>query len=601
MQRAPTLTPRRATHRRPQAGMTMVLIMLVLFFILALSLVTLLNAGRGGDVGAEGKNALGLTRLRGERSVAQSLAESGIRMSLQWLSEQSSAPLNTAAFAPSAIASFYGGTTDASGWTVVTVAQGPSSTENAAIGQVGGTIKVRFYPYSSNTVSARKRFGIEVVGEYQGSRYSARVFVRQNSFARYAYFSDTAPAAWWVSGNTRFQGPVHVNGVDSSGTVVDSSARINILWKADSSPSSGDWIFSYPGDDYFTTAMAYSQLNWTYTDGSSASFYDPNWWAPYWQHITAAAKPPITNAPIIRMPTATTDQKSVALGTLSEPALGTVGVFVPNSSGACSAGIYIAGDVSDMNLTVSSHSGHEDQRLEVVQPTASGEQQSLIELCPQAPHTQVQISTRDHSTDPWNLQRTDSYSGATNGVLYVQGDIGGQASPYRGGLSGTIANGTALSIVTGATNTLNINGGLVYSNLITNVSNPNNLGSSAGAATSLSGVLGLVAGTFRVPESDDSGSALTALTIHAVCMAYDTFVVVNPTSRPAGVINLLGGSIVKRNSQLGVTTVGGSVLNGFIINRIYDVRIGNNPPPAYPSTDRSYQILSYQKVNTTLN
>lgn len=591
----------------------MVLVMIVLFFVLTISLISMLNAGRGGDVGAEGKSALGLTRQRGEHYVAQSLAESGVRMALQWLADQPSPPNNTSAFAPSSVASFYGGTTDASGWTTMTLAQGPDSTQNASIGQVNGTIRVRFYPYSSNATLGRKRFALEVVGTYLGSSYIARVFVRQNSFARYAYFSDTAPGAWWVSGNTRFQGPVHINGIDPTGTMVDSTARINILWKANdwSATSQGDWIFSYPGDDYFTTAMAYSQLNWTYTDGANAYFYDPNWWTPYWQHIGAAAKPPITNAPIIKMPTATSDQKSAALGSLTEPALGTVDVFVPNNSGAASAGIFVAGDVSDMNLSAITHSGHEDQHIELTQPTASGQQRSLIEICPQAPSTRIQVSSRPNPASAWTLLRTDSYSGTTNGVIYVRGDIGEQSAPYPGGLSGKIANsyysgGTlrytnALSIVTGATNTININGGIVYSNLLTDASNPNNLSSSLGTADSTSGILGLVSGTFRIPESDDSGSPLTSLTIHAVCMAYDTILVVGPTSRPPGVINLLGGSIVKRNSQLGVTTVGGSVQNGFIINRIYDTRISNNPPPAYPSTDRSYQILSYQKANTTLN
>lgn len=607
------LCPPPLPRRRAQSGMTMVLIMLLLFLILAISLVTFLSAGRGGDLSSEGKIALGLTRLRGERYVSQSLAESGIRLSLQWLADRTSPPTNTAAFAPSSVADFFGGTTDANNWTVLTLAQGPDSTENAALSQVNGTIKVRFYPYGSNSVAGRKMFGIEAIGSYQGSSYTARVFVRQNSFARYSYFSDTTPEAWWVSGNTRFQGPVHVNGVDASGTAVDPSARLNILWKAnDGSPTaSDDWIFSYPGDDYFTTALGYSQLNWTYSDGASAYFYDPNWWSPYWQHITAAAKPPITNAPLIRMPTATSDQKSIALGSMTEPALDTVDVFVPNSSGTATAGIFIAGDASDINLAAPSHSGHEDQSIEVVQPTVTGEQRSLITICPQANTTQVQVYTRPTSLSAWTLARSASYSGTTNGVIYLRGNVGGQSAPYQGGLSGVVANsyysgGTlahnnALTLVTGATNTINLSGGIVYSNCITNTSNPSNLGSDVSSAQSTSGTLGLVSGTFRIPESDESGMGLTSLSIHAVCMAYDTVTVVNPTTRPPGIINLLGGYIVKRNSQLGVTTISGSVLHGFIINRIYDARIGDNPPPGYPSTNRSYQVLSYQKVNTTLN
>ena len=603
-----------SAHRgRSSRGMAAVGVMVLLFLILAILLAAVLSHGRGGDMGADSKSALHLTRRRGELVVAQTLAESGVRMALQWLVQQPSAPTNLSAFGPSSVASFYGGTVDSNGWTALSLTQGPTATENATATATPGTIRVRFYPYASNATSNRKMFGIECTGEYQGYNYTARVFIRQNSFARYAYFSDTAPTGWWVAGSTRFQGPVHVNGVDASGDAVDPAARINILFNMNdwSVPYSDDWIFTYPDDGYFTTAMSYSQINWQYSYGTGAYFYDPNWWMPSWEHITAASRAPKTNQPIIKMPTATTSQKESALGAEAEPVASFIGVLVPVSGTTTSAGVYIGGDVKNMNLTYQNVSGHDDQVIEVIQAIATGEQLSRLQISLVNNQTQVTVSTRPTPASSWSPVSTTTYTGVTNGVIYVNGDIGGQSAPYTGGLSGTIVisqmsgstvvRPSAWTIVTEGTKVMNMNGGIIYKDLITDASNPNNLKSTAATATASSGTLGLVAGRFRVPELDGSGTTLNNLSIHAVCMAYNTFSVVNPTTRPAGVINLIGGYIVKNNSQMGVVQLDGTVNNGFILNRNYDQRIADNPPPSYPVADKSFQIMSFQKVNTTLN
>lgn len=602
-----------ASHHR--SGVAMVGVMVLLFLILAFYLVSLLNQGRGGDIGSNTKSDLHLTRRRAELIAAQTISEAGVRMSLQWLMQRPSAPTNLSAFAPSDVASFFGGST-VSGWTEVAINQGPTSSENASVTAVSGKARIRFYPYSSNTTSNRKMFGIESVGEYQGYSYTSRVFVRQNSFARYAYFSDTAPSGWWVAGSTRFQGPVHVNGVDSTGNAVDPSARINILFRLDdwTAPYVNDWLFTYPDDGYFTTAMDYSQINWQYSYGSGAYFYDPNWWSPAWEHITAASRPPKTNQPIIKMPTATTDQKNAALGSATEPAPGFTGVFIPTTGTTPSAGIYIGGDVKDLNLgfEAGTSPAHDDQILEIIQANGTGEKRSRIEICLVNNNIELTVYTRSTPSGAWTLISTTNYTGGTtNGTVYINGNIGEQSAPFNGGVAGyvvanrmsgsTVVKPNAWTIATEGTKTMNIDGGIVYKNLVTDASNPNNLKSSASAATNESGTLGLVAGSYRVPLLDGGGTPLTYLTIHSVVMAYNTFSVVDSATRAPGQINLLGGFIVKNNSPLGVVQLDGSVTAGFILNRNYDQRIADLPPPAYPVADKSYQIMSFQKVNTTLN
>ncbi|MBB6049467.1 hypothetical protein [Armatimonas rosea] len=604
------LLPTKNLRRR---GVAMVGVMILLFLILSLYMISMLNQGRGGDVASSAKSGLHLTRRRAELLGAQTISEAGVRMSLQWLMQQSSAPTNLTAFAPSDVAAFYGGTT-VSGWTEVSINQGPTSGENATAGQVNGTARIRFYPYASNATSNRKMFGIESIGEYQGYSYTSRVFVRQNSFARYAYFSDTAPSGWWVAGSTRFQGPVHVNGVDSTGNAVDPNARINILFKMDdwTAPYTTDWIFTYTDDGYFTTAMDYSQINWVHSSGGSASPYDPNWWMPSWEHITAASRAPKTNQPIIKMPTATTDQKSAALGSASEPGSSFVGVFIPASGTTATAGIYVGGDVLDMNLSYQQRTTHQDQLIDIIQAGSGTSQiKSSLDICPDDPYTRLMVYTRASATAAWTLVSTTNYTNLTNGVIYVNGNIGSQTGSFSGGISGIVANnmmsGSTIlkpntwTVATESTKTININGGIVYQNLVSDTTNAYNMKSNAGAANDTSGTMGLVAGSFRVPLLDDGGAVLDYLTIHAVTMAYNTFAVVDPTTRAPGVINLLGGFIVKNNSQMGVVQLDGTVVNGFILNRNYDQRIADSPPPAYPVADRSYQVMSFQKVNTTLN
>lgn len=612
---------RKFLKKKSEDGMAMVSVMLVLLGITTLSVLGIIevsaNQRMEGDIATESKNTLNMAMRRGNNYQAQVLSEAGIRMAIQWLVLQSQTPANTTTFAPSSVATFYDGATVNGNWTKITFAQGPTGSELSGVGQVNGDIYVKFYPYSTNaSLGYRKMFAIESRGEYGGTTFLSRIFVRQNSFARFAYFSDVCPTSWWVYGMTRFQGPVHINGINSAGTGVDSTAVLNIIWRR----QTGKQLFTYPDADYFTTAMASSQISWyRYVSSSSTTLQAPSGTTD-WNYVTSAGTAPQTGLAIITMPTATAQQQTAALGTAT--ASTAIGVQIPGTS-TPTAGIYVNGDVWDFTMTTSGTS-NTTQIIKMIQndPVANQDIRTTITMDPVANSTVRVIEKRSNPTDAfdisatnayaWSTTSTTNYVGVPNGVVYINGNVGEQSGSLRGGLSGAVANSVvngsgvvtrtwSMNIVTEQSKTVNINGGIVYQNLISSSTNANNLLSTAAAPLTASGMLGLVAGNIKIVDNDDGGTALTNISVHAACMAYGTFNATNPTTRAVGAFNLLGGYIVKTNGTFGTALPTGVQETGFLVNRNYDQRLADTPPPAYPAADKSYQIVSYQRAVAPLN
>jgi hypothetical protein len=614
----------RRSTRKPEDGMAMVGTMLVLLGVTSMVIVGAIQGLNNaqvfnGSLSEDSHNQLSQSNQRGNRFQAEVLSETGIRLAIQWLVQQTTAPANTAAFSPGSVANFYNGT-ESTGWTKLTLAQGPNTNQLASIPQVPGDIYVRFYPFSTNSTGSRKMYAIESRGEYMGFIFLSRIFVRQNSFSRYAYFSDTCPTSWWVTGLTRFQGPVHVNGVNTAGTAVDSAATLSMIWTSMVAATSSR-IFTYADTDYFTTAMAASQLKWYRKTSTGTSLSTPA--SNRWTNVTAAAVAPQTGVPLVPMPVANTNQRVAALG--GATAITSIGVQIPGV-GAPTAGVYINGDIKEMYLktfdqlggTYAPGLGDTSQQIQVIQYNATTQKdiKTVVDMIPGSNTTNVYVYQRSNTNAAWDnggawtYSTGTTYTGVPNGVIYVNGHIGEQTGTMRGGLSGTIANSIMVNgavtrqwgmiIATEQTKGININGGIVYRNLISNSTNPNNILSTAAAATAQSGMMGLVAGDMRLTDTDDGGTALTNVSVHAICMAYNTFNATNPSTRAAGVFNLIGGYIVKNNGTFGSALPDGTVENGFLMNRNFDQRVTDTPPPAFPAVEKQYQILSYQRAVTSL-
>jgi hypothetical protein len=575
--------------------MGLLVVMLILVVLLAWVLLGIAQGGSGSSL----KSAQEGMRTSDQRAgimVAQQASQNGIQMAYQWLTEQDAPPNDITAFAPSQsdLGVGFFGATAAGGYDNYTMANGTYG---------NSTIQVRLYPQKTNETQNRKSFLIESIGVFHGRKQIYHAVVQQETFAKYAYFMDSAPTNWWVTGATVFNGPVHINGLktDGSGTL-DPMARIKIGWLY----GWGNPIFRYPGDEAFTTSLPDSQIVWKemyYRTSAS-----PGDWGR-WMDGLAINKAPKTNAPIIRMPTNNTVQEDGALGTMAPP--GVMGVVVPNDGSKTVGGVYVEGSVTKMNLKVAG-TGDTTQIVEIFQidPGTGNKIRTTVTLDRIADQTSI---TKDvDSGGGWTPTSSSNYTGVTNGVVYVNGNIGVTGPPAAGGLSGVVANAvmsgttvvknSSLNVITPSDKTCHISGGVVYADLLGSNANPNNPTSSATAGTNQSGIMGIVAGKIKVLEKDAGGTPVTDLSIHATVFASDTFEVESPDSRTPGSLKILGGYIVKDSGKFGVfDSTTNSLMSGFVATRNYDTRVNSNPPPYFPNTGNVYTILSLTKATAPLS
>ena len=566
--------------------MALVSTMLVLMMVLTITLLGTVSSSvnRGGGVAGNADNVAFSARRRANTFVAQSLAESGTRLLVEWLNAGKAINKVMTAGPPSGCGSSFYGATQNGSYDVIALPLGDGSS---------GNIKVRLYPYAQNATNSRQLFVAEVVGEYMGVSQIDRAVITEKTFARYAMFSDSCPANWWVQDNTKFNGPVHINGINAAGTAVDSTAALSILWKSASTQK----IFGYNGADSFTTSMSSSQLKWN--KDAAGTLSTPS--GAQWNNIMATGAAPVAGKPIVKMPTSSTKQYAAALAGTTEPS--TDGVVVPSSSGDAIGGVFIKGDVDRIKL-LASGTGSATQVMEITQTnTTTGIQtKTTVTIDPGGDTTTVRSDTKPLASSTWTVGTTSTLSGATNGVIYCTGNING--------LSGVVANNTMsgttvtatnnLSIVTDSAKSIGIDGGIVCADLVSSTTDPDNPKSTASAATTTSGAIGLVSQNIQIKEKTPSNVNLTDVSVHATCMAYNSFFAENPTTRATGNFNLLGGYIVKNNGTFGQVAADSTLIAGLRATRNYDSRAANNPPPFFPSEANAFQLTSFQRVGAPL-
>jgi Tfp pilus assembly protein PilX len=598
--------------RHSQNGMALLAVMIVLMFVLAISLIGV--AGRSAGLGSTTRQALQSSKVRVETAEAWSLAESGVQATLQWLQDQAAPPQNANAFAPS---DFFGGTADG-GYTTVSMNLGGNAT---------GTFSVRLYPLSDNDVREQKEFVIESIGRYQGKEQILRVSAAQDTFAKFAYFTHYAPAdnSWWVSGSTKFRGPVHVNAaIDETGV----PRTANVLWK-NSGGATNNQIFLHNGADAFTTSAdrINFSLNSTGNTTEPATTTD-------WSNVAIAGEGSVrTSVSQIPLPEASTRQKNAALGDWDSSAMSALpnGVYLPPNGG-----IYIKGDVSNLDfqgygrlhgedLLHYGGTGHYKQRITVYQTDTAANQEVrfVIEVDPATNQTTVRRRTAPLNSTSFSNETVQTYAGTTNKVLFTEGHIGRQGDPKGGGISGDIANNlktngeithyNSWTVATPEDKDINLDNNILYQqdSFVGNTYTPNSSG--AGNPTRMSGTLGIVSRKVRVNKfrgdvigRPNLGQEITGISVHATVVAFDTFEVEDFINRgyTGSTINrtatILGGYICKKNGQFGTIFQNGSLRSGFHRDLRYDQRVAFTPPPHFPTTANRYILTSIQRVVETL-
>ncbi len=598
-----------------QQGMAMVTTMLFLLGIMALTLLGVVastsNAqfGNGNGAISSTDNTMRMSAVRMQQTVAFNLAESGVACTMQWLHHLGSPPALTQAFplprwdqqpgAPQAVYPMGGQLGTQAG---------------------SGSFTVTIYPDSANQTAATngsvlKRYLIESVGRCTapgtiGTITSVvRAYVRQNSFGKYAFFTDKDPAnIYWIGGIHYFDGPVHSNNSDGNKT--------NIIWY-DGKPLYGDQS---------TQAFTYSGgVNW-YHNGTSAT---PPTGAPdsLWTSVASYGQSGVNQTSPVPMPTVSTTQQYAAMGqtppgsgvgTPSGVPTGTADSVITPVGG----GVYVHGAVKQMTLDVDS-SGNQLIMIWQTKPGAADGRPLVTRLTLTSTGTKMEQAEVTNSSPPdysggsnidRNTYKTTNTATKNNGVIYCDSGVGspGAAATAQStageGLSGVVADHQGLTITApnntydntsatpDTTGTINLNGNITYhtprakdaSGKFLPESDPANAAFVANAGT-----LGIVANTVNLDDNDAQGIALGDLEMDATVVAYQTLQSVDgqPTTannsfkRPPHNFNCMGGEIAGIRGVLGTFNINNGVTtmnSGLAGHYSYDGRMANTPPPFSP-------------------
>jgi hypothetical protein len=594
--------------------MALVGMMMVMLLLLTGALIGVITANgtSTGNLNSRASNAMLQTRSRINTQGAINMADSGVRAVMQWLNFQASSPSNMTVFRPSEVSTFFNSV--ASGnydqLTIYREASGGGT-------EVEGTVNVRVFPFADNDTATTRSYVIEAVGMYNGKQQIVRAVAAQDTFAKYAFFSENAPVNTYFSfGTSIFNGPVHINGrnMDTTSPTYNSNAKIQILWK-DNGTATSNRLFRFDGDNAFTTSVAQNRVNWyrnSRTNESSPTSSND------WNNVAARGSAGVRySAPLVEMPTQSSKQRDAALGSPPATIPGGKGVVVPSVAGAANGGIYINGDVDTMVMSTSG-TNNATQVITLYQTEGANQIRTTITIDPYqngglgrvrvqratAPANNIPISTGSFT----NVGGAVDTVGTGNGVIYVAGNIGSQSDPPVGGLSGTIANNVVsggvatrqnnLNIVTDSDKNVNINGDLRYQN-------------GSGNPNVNTAVLGIVTKKVQITEFNNLykvvdgpySPRIANVTMDATVFAFDTFDAVNALSRNYLAVKsftLTGGYIVNTSGTFASVNDSGTPQTGFTITRNYDSRLANRPPPFFPSTSNQYKLRSYQVVGQTL-
>lgn len=498
--------------KRKKAGLALVWSLVSLFLLLLL----------GTAILALTSNSLYLTKRVQDKVLAFNLAESGAERAIRWFKDQMAPPPGDSPFDP------FGG----------------AQTMGA------GTYKVTVYPSPENSGVVLKKYTIVSEGNVSGVTQKVEIVLRQQSFGKYAYFTDkevssfTGSRIWFIS-QDRIRGPAHSNNADGS--------DFQIYWGADPGPIFWGLLTSVANDINYApkdpaTEAEFLQI---YKTGSMG----------YQLGVDPILLPPSSDA-----------QKIAAWGSSSGfPNVN--GVYIPSGGG-----IYVCGDASVK-----------------LQLDVNGNQQFIIKQ-----GTTTTTLTIDLLNDKITKQvgsNTWVYNDAGNGVFYCSGNITS--------LSGVVADNIlslddppeilAKSSYTIATD-VNAGKNIVITGPLTYNSKPDPNLPIDDPVNLKPGTLGLIAKNVIIAKGTTPNMEIDGVILAGSSSTSDgSFYVADyNTKKPTGTLRVVGGIIQKARGPVG-TFSGGKVVTGYVKDYWYDPRLADFPPPAFPTTGK-YDMLSWRRL-----
>jgi hypothetical protein len=354
---------------------------------------------------------------------------------------------------------------------------------------------------------------------------SFSVMVKRDNLARYALFTNhhssaSGGAVWFIQG-ANFYGPMRTN----------ESFR----------------FANNPGTHFYNEVKQHLDEAWFYNNRNNIQLNDdhngiidvPTFDNGFERGVGTVALQTVVNG---------ASEKSQALGGITEPTSN--GVYLPNSNGVLTGGIFIKGNANSFSLTTD-----QNNNPKYTINTGSGYGNS----------TEIVINYTNNTTTKKVGASIQTYSGVPNGIddegilVYATGKIEK--------VSGTVQQDSVVTI--SAEQDVTINGNIQYQNY--NAGPPIN-------ANGTTNMLGLVSFGGNVRITSDAPSNIN---IHGIVMAPNgQFTVDNYSSiSPKGTATLLGGVVSNYYGPFG--TFNGSTLNhGYQRNFVHDGRvlIGQTPP-----------------------
>ena len=610
------------SRRRSQRGMSMVVTMLMLLGVLTVTLIG--TVGSNGSHGYNGilgmtDNALQSASARTKSTTSLNMAESGIQYTLAWLGTRPQPPVGSAQ-APT-------------GWDFTTVNKRGVVVPDPS--DPSSYFAVRIYPdyYNTDTTSPtsnQKKYLIESVGVSGGMTTVVQAYVGQGSLAQYLVLLNSWNSAgnYWVSGLTTFDGPVHDNNISSDGTP-DGQAE-NVLWKSGAGTPP---MFTYTGSDAYTTSGVNGIAWWkdqfnasgapqvvTNADGSQTN---------QWLNVAAGGAGSVhTGTPVVPFPKSSTLQRTAATGGLA--------VLNPSGVTLCpGGGIYVEGDVSEMALSAAGPKNTSQVMTITQQSPKLGTTVQRVTINP-ALGTILETQQPDHTwLQTGFLPGTSGNPSATNGVVYVDGNVGAQGDPKTGGLHGQVADNmldiggvvthnNGLTIATPQADNCNLDGSITYSTtrkVATDASgNPEYIDVNGNPTsdptkgtpvfvpeggdtnfTSHAGTLGVISNNVLVTTQSSTGAALTNFEMDGTVLASGLYDADHFQDRSVGLWENMGGYLSSTVGTFGVfsnSTL--KLVAGFNTQFNYDARMRNNPPPFFPTTGYTYSIISWHQTTQPL-
>ncbi len=416
------------------------------------------------------------------------------------------------------------------------------TSRQAPTGDAANQIYRFYYRYTVEATARLTRFNPPLVKTIAFAPNDFDLVVRQDNFAKYALFTfhhrTPSGTTVWFTADTNFFGPVHTN------------ERFSFA----NNPSA-----------HFTNEVTQSQATARfYNNGSSILLDDDRNGS---RDVPVFDNGFLRSQDTIPLPAAIsqTELREAALGGMAVPGASSPGVYVPESGGTLTGGIYLNGN---------SGQSSDNPKVTLSVDASNNPVYTITQHIHPVDHTTV--ITVDNSANTTTVVRdgvSTTYNGRPDGathegtIIYANDDISG--------LSGTVQQDTQITV--SSERDIVITGNVMYQGYNTTPS------LNAAGYNNLMGILSW-GGNVRIGTT-----APNDVNVHAVVMApHGVFTVDNYDSGISrGTATLLGGVISDWYGAFGTFSGTSGMRTGYGRNFIYDNRVLQGmAPPYFPYMDR---------------